>query len=483
MRKLLFAASLPLALCFMSGVRVNIEAAGARQARPAAQQVKSTARTAATIRTARKPASKTVALVQRGKKPRPAQTHFEPPRGAYLGASLSFENLAGSGTIRDKMASAMRTWETQAGRKHAIYLQFIPFPHTDGAFPAWNRDPKGWASSADFAAAVTTVGATPMITLEPQRPHDFALNWRAGSAAYEATRRYAVAVGQWKKPVFIRFAHEMNGSWYPWAEWIDRNRNQQRDPGEDTGFTASLYRTAFRNVALMFRRFAPNVALVWCPNSGLLGGPQRDTFGPWYPGDDVVDWVGIDAYERGWNMPGPGARPWGGQFAQTITHDAADDPNTPLDESINFYRTYARGKKKPMMIGETGATLSYRTDLPEATRAVLNNDWKTGYFNANEYGWMQSVYGTTAYTEHPLLNPLDTTFPQIKAIVWFQIAKTEDVPVQGPDGNVRWFDAAYVDYRIGGGVEKDGATPFATQELSLYRRLVDNSFFLSTVQR
>jgi hypothetical protein len=118
-----------------------------------------------------------------------------------------------------------------------------------------------------------------------------------------------------------------------------------------------------------------------------------------------------------------------------------------------------------------------------AARAVLNNDWKTGYFNANEYGWMQAVYGTTAFKAQPLLSPLDTTFPQIKAIVWFQIAKTEDIPVRGPDGNVRWFDSGYADYRIGGGVEKGGATPFANAELSLYRQLVSDPYFLSSLSR
>jgi hypothetical protein len=417
------------------------------------------------------------------RRPRIKLARFEPQRGVYLGVSLSFEHLTGTGTVREKMAAAMRGWETESGRKHAIYLQFVPFPHTDGAFPSWNTDPKGWATSADFATATTSIGGTPMITLEPQQPHQFALDWRLGSVAYEATRRYATAVGQWKKPIFIRFAHEMNGSWYPWGEWIDRNRNQQRDPDEDTGFTADLYRTAYRNVALMFRRYARNAALVWCPNTGLLGGPRRDTFTPWYPGDDVVDWVGLDVYERGWNMPGPGARPWGGLFALNLTNDAADDPSTPQNESVNFYRTFAEAKKKPMMIGETGVTLSYRNDLPEATRSVLNNDWKTGYFNPSEYGWMQSVYGTTAYTEQPLLNPLDTTFPLIKAIVWFQIAKTEDIPVRGSNGQIRWFDDAYVDYRIGGGVEPNGATPFASQELALYRRLVGNPYFLSTLSR
>lgn len=62
----------------------------------------------------------------------------------------------------------------------------------------------------------------------------------------------------------------------------------------------------------MFRQYAPNAALIWCPNSGLLGGERREVFTPWYPGDDVVDWVGMDTYERGFTMPMPGAHLWGG---------------------------------------------------------------------------------------------------------------------------------------------------------------------------
>jgi hypothetical protein len=278
----------------------------------------------------------------------------------------------------------------------------------------------------------------------------------------------------------------MNGSWYPWSEWADKNRNQQRDPGEETGITSADYRTAYRNVALMFRKHAPNVALVWCPNSGLLGGERRDVFRPYYPGDDVVDWVGLDIYERGWTMPMPGARLWAGQYAHNLTRDAADDGNTETNESVNFYRTFVVEKKKPLMLAETSATLSYRTDLPVTQRATLNNQWKTGYWNKNEYGWMQGIYGTTYYKDQELTYPIDREFPGVKAIVWFQIAKREWVPVQKTVGNKKemvWFDNTHADYRIGGGAEENGPTPFSSKELDLYRRLTNNSYFLSSVQK
>jgi len=419
---------------------------------------------------------------------------YEPLRGAYLGAAIDLSNLGevapGAPTV-GRIADKMGEWERQSGREHAVYVAFVPFPHYDGSFPQWNKDPQGWIAPGDFSEAAAALNAAPLLTLEPQQPQVFVQNWTPGARAYEATKKFAQDAGKWGKPLFIRFAHEMNGSWYPWAEWNDKNRNMQRDPGEDTGFTAALYRQAYRNVAAMFRRYAPNAALVWCPNSGLLGGARRDVFRPWYPGDDVVDWVGLDAYERGWTMPMPNARLWGGQFAYNLTHDAADDPDTPENESVNFYQTFAVDKGKPMMLCETASTLSYRTDLAPGPRAVLNHAWKAGYWNDNEYGWMEGVYGTTGYSRRvrPLIEPIDTTFPQLKAIVWFQIGKKETIPViqtlAGGGTKTVWFDDIWTDYRIGGGVQENAAPPAALsqQEIELYRQLTAGDYFIGNIRR
>lgn len=404
---------------------------------------------------------------------------YEPARGVYLGAALDTSSV-GSGDVTGKLASDIQSFERTAGKPHALYLHFLQFPNAEGQFGTWENDANGWVSASQFAAATQRTGATPILTLEPMRPQMF-LDWKPGSASYEATRNFAQAAGKWGKPVFIRFAHEMNGSWYPWAEWIDQNRNMNRDPGEDTGFTADDYREAYRNVAKMFRQYAPNAALVWCPNSGLLGGGKRDVFRPWYPGDDLVDWVALDIYERGWNMPAPGAHLWGGQFAHNLTHDMTDDTSTPQNESVNFYLLYSEWKRKPMMVCETSATLSYRTDLPVSDRANLTRDWKIGYWNKNEYGWMQSVYGTSDYKGQPLLDPIDKTFPLLKAVVWFNIAKREYIPAQRADGTFVWFDNEWADYRIGGGVEEGKPAPYAQQEIDVYRALTRSPYYLSRV--
>lgn len=422
-------------------------------------------------------------------KPAPGGAKYEPARGAYLGAALDFSDLTTPGSRLGAMADRMGEWEGKSWRENAIYVSFNPFPHDDGSFPSWDRDPKGWATIADFCNASAALDAAPLLTLEPQVPRVFVDDWNPGSSPYQATLELATQLGKWGKPAFMRFGHEMNGSWYPWAEWADKNRNMRRDPGEETGFFAADYRQAYRNVAGLFRKHAPNVALVWCPNSGLLGGVRRDVFTPWYPGDDVVDWVGLDVYERGWTMPMPGAHLWGGQFAYNLTRDMADDPSTPdKNESVNFYETFAVKKNKPLMLCETGATLSFRSDLGDVEREVLNHGWKAGRWNDAEYGWMQGVYGTSAFKDHKLLQPIDRAFPKLKAVVWFQIGKREYIPVENrkTDGTIEmvWFDNAWADYRIGGAAREDqGISDFTEAELDMFRKLTNTPYFLSKIAR
>ena len=405
---------------------------------------------------------------------------YEPKRGVYLGAAL--DTSAISGDAESALTQQMLGFNRLAGRPQALWMHYLQFPNLAGEFGDWTRDANGWISAQTFAKATQNVGGTPVITLEPFAPQSF-LDWKPGSKSYEATKTFAQGAGKWGKPLFIRFAHEMNGSWYPWSEWNDLNQNMRRDAGEETGFTPDKYRQMYRNVAQMFRQYAPNAALVWCPNSGLLGGAKRDVFRPYYPGDDVVDWVGLDVYERGWTMPQPGAKLWGGQFAHNLTHDMADDSSTPANESVNFYLLYGEWKRKPIMICETSATLSFRSDLAPDARAQMSRDWRIGYWNPNEYGWLPAVYGTSDAPGMKFLDPIDQKFPMIKAVMWFQIAKREFVPAQKPDGGFKWFENEWADYRIGGGVAQNAVSPYKQQEVDVYRALTKSPYFLSAVAK
>ncbi|WP_044155546.1 glycosyl hydrolase, partial [Escherichia coli] len=78
------------------------------------------------------------------------------------------------------------------------------------------------------------------------------------------------------KVLAIRLAWEMNGGWYYYCV-----------PAQGTmvDFVA-----AFRHVAQLFK--AAGLDIHWCPNIGYGQNATPD----YYPGDDVVDYVGLDVY-------------------------------------------------------------------------------------------------------------------------------------------------------------------------------------------
>jgi hypothetical protein len=242
-------------------------------------------------------------------------------------------------------------------------------------------------------------------------------------------------------------------------------------------------------MANLFHKIAPNVAIVWAPNQGWLGEERKDNYTPFYPGDEYVDWVALDFYERGWTQPNLNSKLWGGQFGRNLTYDSLDDPKTSKNESVNFYKTFCEDKNKPLMIAETASSCTYRYDLKEDVRRDLSHNWKAGYWNPAEYGWIMGVYGTTYFNELKHTYNIDKEFPLLKAIIWFQIAKKEDLPTEkkiNGKKEIVWFNNAFCDYRIGYNAvspetkyEKDYTFK---DELELYKKLIKNPYFLSEIK-
>ena len=127
-------------------------------------------------------------------------------------------------------------------------------------------------------------------------------------------------------PILVRWGHEFNGNWYPWGI-----ANNNADP--------SLYVRAYRHVHdLAVAAGARNVQWVWAYNNGSSPDePYNDPAGA-YPGDEYVDWVGIDGYNWGF---GPS---W----------DPAGDHWTSFDAT--FAAAYAKARavapRRPVMLGE-----------------------------------------------------------------------------------------------------------------------------------
>ena len=75
----------------------------------------------------------------------------------------------------------------------------------------------------------------------------------------------------------------MNGSWYPWSVGVNGN-------------SAAAYQGAWQRVHSIINNAAPNVSFVWAPNAITEGTTD---FMSCYPGDQFVDYLGLDGYNWG----------------------------------------------------------------------------------------------------------------------------------------------------------------------------------------
>jgi cellulose synthase (UDP-forming) len=188
-------------------------------------------------------------------------------------------------------------------------------------FADWDHD----RVDLEQLRAVAARGSTPQITWEPWdrtrgvgRQPDYTLASIISGRHDEYIRSWARGLHRYGGPVLIRFAQEMNGIVYPWAEATNGNR-----PGE--------YASAWRHVHDIFTaEGATNVRWVWCPKTGPIVPGQ-------YPGDRYVNVVALSGFNGGSVLP------WGGW------RTFADAFNVPLQS----LRRIAPGK--PVQISEVGA--------------------------------------------------------------------------------------------------------------------------------
>lgn len=168
------------------------------------------------------------------------------------------------------------SFQASIGKSLAVVLWYVSWPD---AFPAAEAD------------AVYANGSVPLITWEPWITHPSGTLEAIASGSYESyVRDFFLAAKSWGKPLFLRFAHEMNGNWYPW----DGEHN-----GKASG--PAKYKSAWQYIYNVKRLVgADNVFLIWCPNNASLPADQWNDLSAYYPGDQYVDWVGLDGYNWGY---------------------------------------------------------------------------------------------------------------------------------------------------------------------------------------
>lgn len=182
------------------------------------------------------------------------------------------------------------------------------------------------------AQAIYDLGSMPMITWEPWLddfdPDDFPAiaskedNNKEGlilitEGAFDAyIDKWALAAKEFKKPIFLRFGHEMNDPYrYPWGP-------QNNDP--------ESFISAWKYVFTRFKEAgATNVIWIWSPHLAY------ETYTEYYPGNEYVDWIGLTTLNYG--TVAPWSKWW--TFREIF------------QRGYNEFSTY----EKPIMITEFGS--------------------------------------------------------------------------------------------------------------------------------
>ena len=199
--------------------------------------------------------------------------------------------------------------------------RYVKLVHRRPALVMWYQQ---WSEPLFYSTQlphVASLGALPLITWDPSLNGTGIPMSQIAAGRYDSyIRASARAAAAWKRPIYVRFAHEMNlgGSLF--------------GPGHAGDSPAEFVR-AWRHVVRIFRaEKAMNVEWVWSPNVDCDG---RCPFTAYYPGNRWVDWVALDGY----NYSTVDHVPWQ-SFASVFAPS---------------YRILTHISDKPVMIAETAS--------------------------------------------------------------------------------------------------------------------------------
>jgi Glycosyl hydrolase family 26 len=220
------------------------------------------------------------------------------------------------------------------------------------AFPPVTIAPyySGWGEGfqSGFAALAKSHGAVVFAEMEPWNGPNGSVPSMIDIAAGKHDAylgSFAQAVKAAGLPVWVTFAHEMNGDWYPWGR---------------QAITPAQWQVAWKRVVTVMRAVTPLITWVWAPNVN----PGQAAASAYYPGDGYVDVVGVDGYLNG----------AGQTFASVFGSTLAD---------------IRKVTAKPVWIAETGIQPADGTRAARITRFAADAEaaGTTGFMHFNQYAY------------------------------------------------------------------------------------------------
>lgn len=224
--------------------------------------------------------------------------------------------------LADKPSVAtVSKFQKDYGKKPALVLIFLD----------WGKYP-----DAGVVRNVYESGSALVVTWEPWRAlQKKAIDYDALLAGKDDVyiREFALKLKAVGNPVFLRFAHEMNGDWYPWS-------------GQKIG--GDKYQRIFRHVREIFDQVgAGNTHWIFSVNAENI--PKTNTYESCYPGNRFVDDIGLDGYNWGTVQPWSRWRSFRDIFSG-IYHDVRKRYSKPV--MITEFSSTSRGGDKARWVEE-----------------------------------------------------------------------------------------------------------------------------------
>jgi beta-mannanase len=252
-------------------------------------------------------------------------------------------------------------------------------------YQAWGATDGSQNFPADWMTLVRQHGSIPLITWEPwvSMPYPDSVNQPDYALKNIIKGDFDGYITKWAEAAKA-WRHPLFLRFAPemngnWTPWSEGVNGNK--PGE--------FNQAWKHVHDIFAtQGITNVTWVWCPNVSYYGSIDLPQV---YPGDAYVDWTAMDGFNWG---GGDGVHTW-----QTFTKIFA-----------STYEELLQITSKPVMVAETGCAEE----------------------GGDKAGWITSAYSVE----------LPKSFPEIKAIVWFNQTTQRDWRVESSSAALSAFAQA-----------------------------------------
>lgn len=313
-----------------------------------------------------------------------AGTVAAPPTVPVSGLLVGAHEPASAQTTQPQAVTAL---ESRLGRTTGI----------DRSYTYWDDAQPSGTVTEDLAR-----GRVPLVSIVPRRRSGGTITWAAiASGAVDADiRRQATSLAAAPGGIILALHHEA-------------------DIATGYGTSADFVR-AYRHYVSVFRSVgARNIAFAWIltPRTFTTGAADA-----WYPGDDVVDWIGTDAYNfgsctsgvTGWTSLEASAGAfyaWGSAHGKPLVlaeYGSAADPADPGRRAQWLRDANATFRSWPNLHAaayfDTVGTCDWRLGSDESASAVFRDEALTAYSNGATSAWLRPA---TAIGPAPLAETFD----------------------------------------------------------------------------